>query len=265
MLLAIDIGNTNVVSGLYSGSRLEANWRLGTDARRTADEYAMQLRALFDWSGMAFSQVNGIIISSVVPPMNTTFADLAERYFGIAATVVGPATDIGMPVAYLNPQEVGADRLVNAVAAYSRYGGPLVVVDLGTATTFDAISAEGTYLGGAIAPGIGISTEALFQRAARLSRVALVRPRAAIGRTTENSLQSGIVFGFAGQVDAMVRRIAAELEGKPRVVATGGLATLIAAESETIEVVDPLLTLEGLRLIHERLERKHGAGSQGGN
>ena len=253
LLLAIDIGNTNVVSGLYEDSQLIAHWRLATELRRTADEYAMALDAMFRWSGQQLAAVRDVIISSVVPPVTPTFVDLASRYLGVEALVVGPTTDIGMPVEYDNPQEVGADRLVNAVAAFDRYGGPLIVVDLGTATTFDAISAAGSYLGGAIAPGIGISAEALFQRAARLSRVQLVSPPSAIGRTTESSLQSGIVFGFAGQIDAMVRRISLELGGQPRVVATGGLAGLIADESETIEIVDPLLTLEGLRLIHRRL------------
>lgn len=259
MLLVVDIGNSNVVSGLFAGSQLIAHWRLATDTRRTADEYAMNLDSLFRWAGQASAAVKHVIISSVVPSMTPTFEDLARRYYGVEALVVGPSTDIGMRVEYENPQEVGADRLVNAVAAYARYGGPLVVVDLGTATTFDAISEGGSYLGGAISPGIGISAEALFQRAARLSRVRLVSPAHAIGRTTETSLQSGIIFGFAGQVDAMVRRIAAELEGRVRVIATGGLANLIAAESETIEVVDPLLTLEGLRLIHLRNQRQDQA------
>ena len=263
MLLAVDIGNTNVVAGLYERDQLVAHWRLATETRRTADEYAMSLADLFAWSGFAFAGVRYVIISSVVPPAAPTFADVARRYLGREPLVVGPETDIGMPVRYDNPGEVGADRLVNAVGAYARYGGPLVVVDLGTATTFDAISAAGEYLGGAIAPGIGISAEALFQRAARLSRVELVRPATAIGRTTETSLQSGIIFGFAGQIDAMVRRIAAELGGRPRVIATGGLAQLIAAESETIETVDHLLTLEGLRLIHARA--LHCAGTQGTN
>lgn len=252
MLLAVDIGNTNVVAGLYAGNELLAHWRLATEARRTADEYAMSLTALFEWAGRDLKSVGDVIISSVVPPVTPVFVDLAWRYLGVNALVVGPETDIGMINEYANPQEVGADRLVNAVAAFARYGGPLVVVDLGTATTFDAITAAGAYLGGAICPGIGISAEALFQRAARLSRVQLVRPPAAIGRTTEASLQSGLVFGFAGQVDAMVRRIIAELDGVPRVIATGGLADLIAAESATIEIVDPLLTLAGLQLIHAR-------------
>lgn len=252
MLLAVDIGNTNVLAGLYERSDLLAHWRLATEARRTSDEYAMSLAALFEWAGRDLRCVRHVIISSVVPPVTPVFVDLARRYLGVPALVVGPETDIGMANEYANPQEVGADRLVNAVAAFARYGGPLVVVDLGTATTFDAISAAGAYLGGAICPGIGISAEALFQRAARLSRVQLVRPPAAIGRTTEASLQSGIVFGFAGQVDAMVKRICAELDGVPRVIATGGLAELIAAESTTIEVVDPLLTLSGLQLIHAR-------------
>jgi type III pantothenate kinase len=258
LLLVVDIGNTNVVSGLYDGPRLLVHWRLATDPRRTADECAMSLVELFRHSGHEFGAVRHIAISSVVPPVTPTLVDVARRYFGCDPLIVGPETYTGMPVLYDNPQEVGADRIVNAVAAYEKHGGPLVIVDFGTATTFDAVTADGEYLGGAIAPGIGISVEALFQRAARLTRVQLRRPAAAIGRTTEASLQSGIVFGFAGQVDAMVRRIAAELGGRPLVIATGGLAPFVAEESVTIERIDPLLTLEGLRIIHERNQKGNG-------
>ena len=252
MLLVIDVGNTNVVLGLYRGGELVRHWRIATAPWRTPDEYAMTFNSLFAYAGHGFEVVKAVALSSVVPSVTPTIVAMCREYLNVDPLTVDHDTDTGLTLCYDNPQEIGADRIVNAVAAYDKYGGPLVVVDFGTATTFDVVSAGGAYLGGAIAPGIGISVEALFARAARLSRVELTRPPAAIGRTTENSLQSGIVFGFAGQVDAVVRRIAAELEGQPRVIATGGLAELVAAESETIEEVDQLLALIGLRLVYER-------------
>jgi type III pantothenate kinase len=252
VLFVIDIGNTNIVIGLYEGERLSCHWRVSTGPQRTADEYAMVLRSLFRYAGTGFDAVTAIAVSSVVPPLTPAIVEMCRAYFGLEPLVVGPDTDTGLCIKYENPQDVGADRIVNSVAAYAKYGGPLVVVDLGTATTFDVISADGCYLGGAIAPGIGISAEALFQRAARLSRIELVRPKTAIGTNTAASMQSGIIFGFAGQVDALVRRISAELGGLPRVIATGGLAELICSDCSTIEAVDPFLTLEGLRLIYCR-------------
>jgi len=230
MLLAIDVGNTNITAGVYRGDQLAADWRIRTQLGRTTDEYGMLIRELFEYSGLRFQDVDGVAISDVVPP---TMAD-------------------GIEIRYEPKSDVGADRIVNAVAAFALYGGPTVVVDFGTATTYDAISESGAYLGGAIAPGIGISMEALFRSAARLPRIDLIRPPSAIGTTTQTSMQSA-VFGFAGQVDAMVRRFKQELGGQPKVVATGGLAELISSESQTIETVNPMLTLEGLRLLFARV------------
>lgn len=263
VLCVIDIGNTNIVTGLYREQRLLRQWRISTDDHRTDDEYAILLDSFFAGGGFRLADIKAVALSSVVPSVTPAVSDMCRRYLGVTPLVVGPETDTGLKICYENPHEIGADRIVNAVAAYSRYGGPLVVVDFGTATTFDAVTADGSYLGGAIAPGVKISTEALYRQAARLWRVDLVRPKQAIGRNTVSSLQSGIIFGFAGQVDSMVRRIAAELGGSPRVVATGGLAELICGECSTVELVDSILTLEGLRLIHERDERHAGLSGNG--
>ncbi|SHJ51297.1 type III pantothenate kinase [Desulfofundulus thermosubterraneus] len=252
MILVFDVGNTNIVLGVYKGQELLEHWRLSTNPHRTADEYGMLLRDLFQYAGISRRDVKALVISSVVPPLMLALEQMSEKYFGVKPLVVGPGIKTGLAIKYENPREVGADRIVNAVAGYELYGGPLIIVDFGTATTFDAISARGEYLGGAIAPGIGISTEALFARAAKLPRVELVRPPAVIGKNTVSSMQAGIIFGFVGQVDEIVRRMKAELGGDPTVLATGGLAELIARESRTIDRVDPLLTLKGLRLIYER-------------
>ncbi len=255
MLLVIDIGNTNIVAGVYreSSDSLLYHWRLSTDPNRTADEYGLLFKGLFDYDGLSLSGVRAVIISSVVPHLTAALEWTTEKYLKLKPLIVGPGIKTGMNILYEDPKEVGADRIVNAVAAISKYGpGPLIVVDFGTATTFDALSSDGAYLGGAIAPGIGISTEALFEHAAKLSRIELIRPKSVIGRTTVASMQSGIIFGFAGQVDELVRRIKRELGGKPKVVATGGFAPLIAKETSTVDVVDPLLTLEGLRLVYLR-------------
>jgi type III pantothenate kinase len=252
MILVFDVGNTNTVLGVFDNRNLVEHWRISTVKHRTADEYGMLLKSLFTSSGLVFSGVQALVISSVVPPLNHTLEQMCQKYLKIDYVFVGPGVKTGMAIKYENPREVGADRIVNAVAGYEQYGGPLIIVDFGTATTFCAISSRGEYLGGAIAPGIGISTEALFARAAKLPRVEMIRPPSVIGKNTVSSMQSGIVFGFAGQVDEIVRRMKNELEGDPLVLATGGLAEMIAGESKTIDRVDQFLTLNGLRIIYER-------------
>ncbi len=252
-LLALDVGNTNIVPGVFEEERLLASWRLSTDRNRTADEYGAMLSMLLGRAGIAPEEVGGIVVCSVVPPLARTLDLLLSRYFAAPVLTVDHSTDTGIRVVYDPPSDVGADRIVNAAAAYHRFRGPCIVVDLGTATTWDVVTAGGEYYGGAIAPGIGISLDALFARAARLPRIDLVRPPQVIGRTTVESMQSGIVFGYAGQVDALVRRIRAELGPQTHVVATGGLAALIAPETETIEEVLPDLTLEGLEIIWRRV------------
>ncbi len=252
MILVFDVGNTNTVLGVYDDQNLVEHWRVSTAPQRTADEYAVLLRALFEGSGLTFKRIKGIIISSVVPPLMLTLDLMSRKYFGFPPLVVGPGIKTGIQIKFENPREIGADRIVNAIAGYELYGGPLIIVDFGTATTFCAINARGEYLGGAIAPGIGISTEALFARAAKLPRVELVKPPSVIGKNTVNSMQSGIIYGFAGQVDAIVSRMKKELPGDPLVVATGDMADLMAREARTIDRVDPLLTLTGLRIIYER-------------
>ncbi|MFS0725044.1 type III pantothenate kinase [Paenibacillus sp. 1P07SE] len=252
MILVMDVGNTNIVLGIYRGKELLHHWRLSTNRSATVDEYGMSIYNLFQYAQIRLQQVEGVIISSVVPPLMRTLEQLCLEYIGKTPLVVGPGIKTGLNIRYENPREVGADRIVNAVAAIERYGSPLIVVDFGTATTFDYIDEAGNYLGGAIVPGIGISTEALYQRAAKLPRIELVKPRSVIGRNPVTSMQAGIIFGYAGQVDGIVKRIRGEFGVDPRVIATGGLADLIAAESEAIHEVDPLLTLEGLRLVYDR-------------
>lgn len=250
-LFCVDVGNTNVVMGLYHGKELETHWRIATDHRKMADEYAMLILDLFERSDQDPATVDGVIIASVVPPLTSIFEKLSQRHLHQPPLVIDVGTRTGVRILIDNPQEVGTDRVVNAVAAYHRYGGPACVVDFGTATTLDAVSAEGNYLGGAIAPGIGIAAEALFQRTAKLPRTDLVRPPAAIGKNTVHAMQSGLLFGYVGLVEGLVARFRAELGPEMQVIATGGLATLIASETSVIDAVDPWLTLEGLRLIWE--------------
>jgi len=252
VLLAVDVGNTQTVFGVFAGDRLAERWRVATEAERTADEIGALVDRLLELRELDFDDLGGVCLSSTVPPLVREYGSFAERYAGARLLVVGPGTKTGIPVLYDNPHEVGPDRIVNAVAARERYGAPSIVVDFGTSTNFDAVSRGGEYVGGVLAPGIEISMDALFARAARLVKVDFVEPPEVIGKTTVGGLQSGLVYGFAGQVDGIVRRMRSELGEDARVIATGGLASLISPHSETIELVDPDLTLEGLRLIWER-------------
>ncbi len=255
MLLAIDVGNTHIVIGLYesaASSELIDHWRISTNADRTSDEHALMVQDFLAFHGSTMrSAITGIVVSSVVPRVTMSLREMTRKYFGFEAVVVGPGVKTGMPIHTDNPKEVGADRIVNSVAAFTRWGGPAVVIDFGTATTFDAVSAKGEYLGGAIAPGIEISLEALISRAAALRRVELVEPRNVIGKNTVESIQSGVIFGYAGLVDGLCRRMEREL-GDCVVVATGGLSSLIAPYCDSIHHIEPWLTLDGLRLIFER-------------
>ncbi|MCM3786516.1 type III pantothenate kinase [Neobacillus mesonae] len=252
MILVVDVGNSNIVLGIYKRRELLHHFRISTSRQSTTDEYGVLIHNLFRMSGISASDIEGVIISSVVPPLVNVLEEMCVKYVGKKPLLVGPGIKTGLNLRYENPREVGADRIVNAVAAIDRYQCPLVVVDFGTATTFDCIDAEGNYLGGAIVPGIGISTEALYQRASKLPRIELEKPKKVIGRNTVHAMQAGIIFGYAGQVDGIVERIKEEMEAEPKVIATGGLAELIASETKTIEEVCPMLTLEGLRIIYER-------------
>jgi type III pantothenate kinase len=254
MLLAVDIGNSNTVLGVFEGEELTQHWRLATRGDSTADELGVILRGLFASSGLSLDDVGSMVVSSVVPSLNQAVTEMARRHLGLDALIIGPGVRTGMSIRYDNPREVGADRIVNSVAAFHKYGGPAVVIDFGTATTFDAVGRNGDYLGGVIAPGIRISMDALFNHAAKLPRFELALPaglEGAIGKNTVESMQAGFVFGFAGQIEGIVGRMRAELGGESRVIATGGLASLIAAHTQVIEVVDDNLTLEGLRLLHD--------------
>ncbi len=252
MLLVIDVGNTNTVVGVFEGKKLRAQWRLTTNRSQTADEYGILIRNLFSLDGIQPEQISGIMVASGVPPLNPWLDEMAEKYFHVKAVFLGPGCRTGMAIHYDNPLEVGADRIANGVAAFEKYGGPCVIVDFGTAITFDAVSEKGEYLGGVIAPGIEISSEALFARAARLPRVEIREPERVIGTNTVASMQSGLFYGPVGLVDGILDRLCAELGGKTKVVATGGQASLVAGASKYKPPVDPWLTLEGLRIIYER-------------
>lgn len=250
MFLAIDVGNTHIMLGVFSNDNIVVYWRLPTREDSTEDELGMVVKNLLHNSRLGLKDIDSIAISTVVPPLMYALERMSVKYFKLNPLVIGPGIKTGLNIITDNPREVGADRIVNAVAAYNLYGGPLIIVDFGTATTYCAVSAAGDYLGGAIAPGIGISLEALFARAAKLPRVEVTRPEKVIGRDTIASMQSGILFGFVGQVDGIVERMKEEIEGEPLVVATGGFTSLMASESKTIIKVNPLLTLEGLRIIY---------------
>lgn len=256
MLLTVDVGNTNINIGVFDGSKLKATWRVATGVHRMPDEYASLLLNLFDRQGIDASQITDAILCSVVPTLVGVFEEVCRRYLKVLPLVVESGVKTGVRICLDNPREVGADRVVNAVAAHQLYGGSVIVIDLGTATTFDAVSEDGDYLGGAIAPGIAIATEALFTRTAALPRVELTHPKRAVGRSTVAAMQSGIVFGYAGLIEGIVARIQQEMGGKAKVVATGGYAELLARETPVIEVVNPDLTLVGLRLIYEMNEVK---------
>lgn len=257
MLLVIDVGNTNVVLGVYRGKELVDFWRIGTDKEKTSDEYSVLIDQLFNYKGLDRRKVKNVIISSVVPDIMHSLENTIIKLFKINPLVVGPGIKTGMNVKYDNPRQVGADRIVNAVAAYEKYNGPLIVIDFGTATTFCAISSKGEYLGGTIAPGIKISSEALFQRASKLPRVELIKPGKTICKNTVNSMQSGIIYGYAGLVEQIVKKMKREFKSKGvKVIATGGLATLIDSETECIDKIDKFLTLEGLQIIFERNEEE---------
>jgi len=262
MLLAIDVGNTNIVLGVFDGATLVQSWRLQTLRERTSDELGLLVDGLFAHSRIERVKIRGVILGSVVPPLTGTMRHMAERYFGVTAMIVEPGVNTGMPILYKNPSEVGADRIVNAIAAYEKFGKtaagsgrPMIIVDFGTATTLDAVSAKGEYLGGAICPGVQISADALFQRAARLPRIDVRKPASVVGQTTVGAMESGLFYGYVGMVEGLVRRMSDELGGNALCVATGGLADVIAPETSLIEHVDPDLTLDGLRLVWERNQK----------
>jgi type III pantothenate kinase len=253
LLLAVDVGNTQTTIGMFERDRLDQHWRISSSADRTADELALIIQGLLGQVGLSFSrQITGVVIASVVPRVTQAMREMTERYFRFPPVIVEPGVKTGMPILTDNPKEVGADRVVNSVGAFELYGGPCIVVDFGTATTFDAVSPKGEYLGGSIAPGVEISTTALVSAGAMLRRVEYIVPRSVIGKTTVEAIQSGVIFGFAGQVDAIVERMAKELGGKVEVVATGGLAPVIMPETVTIDHHEPWLTLYGLRIIYDR-------------
>lgn len=253
MIFVMDAGNSNIILGVYEKDKLIYHWRMETDARKTEDEYAMQVKAFFTHEGISFEQITGIIISSVVPPIMFALEAMCLKYFHTKPLIVGPGVKTGLNIKYENPREVGADRIVNATAALAEYGGqPLIIVDFGTAITYCYLNEKGDYMGGAIAPGISISTEALYTKASKLPRIEITRPNHVVGKNTVSAMQAGIFYGFIGQVEGIVSRIKAQSKEEPLVIATGGLAKLIASETQMIDVVDAFLTLKGLHIIYKR-------------
>ncbi|PLT33054.1 pantothenate kinase [Bacillus sp. V5-8f] len=257
MLFVLDVGNTNTVLGVYDDDHLKYHWRIETNRHKTEDEYGMVIKSLLEHEGLSFQEFDGIIISSVVPPIMFSLERMCQKYFHMKPMVVGPGMKTGLNIKYENPREVGADRIVNAVAGIHEYGGPLIIVDFGTATTYCYINEEKQYMGGAIAPGINISTEALYSKAAKLPRIEIARPEDIIGKNTVAAMQAGILYGYVGQVEGIVGRMKAQSSKEPTVIATGGLASLIAHESNIIDIVDPFLTLKGLQLIYKRNSDPH--------
>lgn len=257
MLLVVDIGNTNIVFGVYDNSTLVNHWRLSTSLQKTVDEYAILINSLLYIEKIKLSQINSAIVSCVVPPLLIPFEIICRKYIGIKPIIVEPGIKTGMPISYENPSELGADRIVNAVAGYEKYKKALIIVDFGTATTFDYITSKGEYAGGSIAPGIMISLEALFERASKLPRVELVQPKTLVGKNTVHAMQAGITYGYISLVDGIVRRIKDEVKTDPYVIATGGLAGLIYRGSETINEVDEFLTLQGLKILYEKNKEHH--------
>lgn len=252
MLLVVDVGNTHTVLGVYEGDRLLQHWRVWTDREKTSDEYGVLIRNLYDGSRLSSREVSAIVVSSVVPPLTPTIVDLCVRYFGVHPLVVGPGVKTGISIKMDNPKEVGADRIVNAVAAFARHRKACIVLDFGTATTFDYVSGAGEYMGGVIAPGANISAEALFRQASKLPRVEIARPATVIGKGTVAAMQSGLYYGYLGLVEGIIDRMKREVRSDPVVIATGGLARIIAGESSRVDEIDENLTLEGLRIIYER-------------
>lgn len=252
MLLVIDIGNSNIALGVYDKKTLIQQWRVRTTKDKTKDEYGILIEELFVLNKINKSKIKDVALSCVVPPLLPVMVEMLKEYFRVTPMVIEPGIKTGMPILYDNPREVGADRIVNSVAAFEKYKGPLIVIDFGTATTFDAVSKKGEYLGGVICPGIIISSEALFEHTAKLPKIEFIKPKRVIGKNTISSMQSGIIFGYAGLVDAIVIRMKKEMDGSPTVIATGGLANIISKESKTIKTTEPFLTLEGLRIIFER-------------
>jgi type III pantothenate kinase len=259
MLFVIDVGNTNIVAGVYKGTELLVNWRFSTDRSKTSDEFGMLLNNMFAYSKVDMDSIDSVIISSVVPPVVIPLCKMCEKYFEIQPLVVGQGLKTGLSLRYENPKEIGADRIVNAVAALDKYsckGKPMIILDFGTATTFCGLLPEGVYLGGAIAPGIGISTDALYQRTAQLPRIELIMPKKAICTTTVSAMQAGVMYGYIGLIEGVIKHMTEELGGEAFVIATGGFANTMAAGTKMIDVVEPFLTLEGLRLIYEKNKNK---------